>query len=664
LEDSSSFILLLTTLFLPITLSFKPKLSLFTQILSSLFLILFSINATLEHSNLSFNLHTNIPFLNISFYLDPLAYLFIIIISTLALASSIYSLNYIDEYKNKPLLVFLYTSFISSMILVVSSFNAFLFLIFWEIMSVLSFLLVIFEYKKEENEKAGFIYILMTHLGTAFIILSFLLMFVNTGSFDFKDWIGADLSDTAKFWVFLFALIGFGMKAGIFPLHIWLPKAHPVAPSNVSALMSGVMIKTAIFMLIRFFFDFLGDYQWWFGFTVLTVGSLSALLGVMYALVQHDIKKLLAYHSIENIGIILMGLGLAMIFKTESLPVLASFALLAGLFHTYNHAIFKGLLFLGAGAVVEKTHTRDFELYGGLLKLMPLTGLFFLIGSISISALPPFNGFVSEWLTYQSLLISSKINNQAIEIFTPVFASFLAITGAFAAACFVKVFGISFLGKPRTEKAKGATEAGIFMLTGMGLLAVLCFVFGIFPVQVARFLSETTYSLTGIYISDNISAKGGIILTATDFDFGRISPLILLITGLVIFVISVWKLKLFGNVKTRIYETWACGLDEVNPKAQYSATGFAYAIKRIFAVIYRPEEKIKVLENKDKYFLPEKEYSAKTYDIWELLYGYFTEKLMFGLLWFRKVFQIGIIHVYLAFMLAVLISLLIYVVWF
>ncbi len=667
MEDSSSSFIYYFLLFLllPITLSFRPKISITTQILSSLALIITSINFLFSSVPLQFKIfQSNIPFFNLSFYFDNLSMYFILIVSTLALAVSIYTLNYLEEFKNKSLFAFLYTSFIASIILVVISFNAFTFLISWEIMSVLSFFLVIFEYKNEENKKSGFIYILMTHLGTAFIILSFLIMFINTGSLDFKDWFSADISTTAKFWAFIFALIGFGTKAGIFPLHIWLPKAHPVAPSNVSALMSGVMIKTAIYMLVRYYFEFLTDIPWWFGFIVLLIGSVSALLGVMYALSQHNLKRLLAYHSIENIGIILMGIGSSMLFVSNGMPVSAGFALLAALFHTYNHALFKGLLFLGAGSVLFKTHTKDMEKYGGLIKLMPLTSLFFIIGSISISALPPFNGFVSEWFTYQSLLLNTKININTVQIFVPIFASMLALTGAFAAACFVKVIGISFLGHPRSEESRNATEVGLFMLTGMGILAVLCIIFGIFPVEVAGVISKAIEPLTGINIANDISSHGGFILTSTDYHFGRISPLGLLIAG-IIFAVGIFVLiKLFGNSKVRKYETWKCGLDEVNPKAQYSATGFSQPIKKIFAVLYKPVEKIVSVENKLKYFLPEKKYEVHLSDVFELLITKITDRFLSFLLWIRNIFQIGIIHIYLGFISLTLTILLIYVVWF
>ncbi|HMB46258.1 MAG TPA: proton-conducting transporter membrane subunit, partial [Candidatus Methanoperedens sp.] len=325
-------------------------------------------------------------FLSYGFFVDKLSAFFILIISITAFAVSIYSTGYITVYfgkKNIGYLGFLYNIFILSMVLVVSSNNAIMFLIVWELMSIISYLLVMFEHEKKETRKAGFIYIVMTHIGTGFIILSFLILASSTGSFNFESFrlAGSTMPPHLKDLTFLFALIGFGTKAGIVPLHIWLPYAHPAAPGNVSALMSGVMIKTAIFMLIRVFFDFLGAGTAWWGILVLIVASISALIGVMYALMEHDLKRLLAYHSVENIGIILIGVGVSMIFMASGHPDLAAFGLIAGLYHTINHAVFKSLLFLGAGSLVYSTHTRNIEEYGGLIKKMPWTTLFFLIGA-------------------------------------------------------------------------------------------------------------------------------------------------------------------------------------------------------------------------------------------------------------------------------------------
>jgi len=293
--------------------------------------------------------------------------------------------------------------------------------------------------------------------------------------------LGEALSPVKRDAAFLLFLAGFGVKAGIIPLHIWLPEAHPVAPSNISALLSGVLIKTGIYGLTRVLFDFLGTPPNWWGVTVLTIGTVSAILGVLYALMQHDLKRLLAYHSIENIGIILMGLGASLMFLHTHHPVLAALALIAGLYHTINHAIFKALLFLGAGAVLHSTQTRNMEEMGGLIKRMPKTAFFFLIGAVAISALPPLNGFVSEWLTYQSLLQGFGTTASLVWLVFPLSGAMLALTGALAAACFVKAFGITFLAQPRSAQVANAKEAAPTMLWGMGLLTVACVFLGLFP---------------------------------------------------------------------------------------------------------------------------------------------------------------------------------------
>src|SRR5262249_28737742 len=327
-------------------------------------------------------------------------------------------------------------------------------------------------------------------------------------------------------------LFGFGVKAGIIPLHIWLPEAHPVAPSNVSALLSGVLIKTGIYGMTRVFFDFLGTPPNWWGVTVLTLGTISAVLGVLYALMQHDLKRLLAYHSIENIGIILMGLGASLMFLHTHHPVLAALALIAGLYHTINHAIFKALLFLGAGAILHSTHTRDMEQMGGLIKRMPQTALCFLIGAVAISALPPLNGFVSEWLTYQSLLQGFGTTASLVRLMFPLGGAMLALTGALAAACFVKAFGITFLAQPRSQEAAQAHEASPTMLGGMGLLTVACVFLGLFPTLFVQLFDSVTLQLTSQALGQQLTLANGLVLGNGQPQGGTVSTLGIALTGI------------------------------------------------------------------------------------------------------------------------------------
>src|SRR5437773_3988581 len=329
-------------------------------------------------------------------------------------------------------------------------------------------------------------------------VAGFLLIASIAGTTDFRAMhaSGEKLPAAAAGLAFLLLFFGIGVKAGIIPLHIWLPAAHPVAPSNISALMSGIVIKTGIYGMARVFFDFYGALPAWAGMLVLQVGIVSALLGVLYALMEHDLKRLLAYHSIENIGIILMGFGAALMFLHASqVPLqsalclrLATLALIAGLYHTINHASFKALLFLGAGAVLHATHTRDMEEMGGLSKRMPQTAFFFLVGAVAISGLPPLNGFVSEWLTYQALLQGFGATESLWRLIFPLSGAMLALTGALAAACFVKAFGITFLAQPRSERAAQAHEATISMRLGMAMLAIVCVVLGLCPNAFVRML--------------------------------------------------------------------------------------------------------------------------------------------------------------------------------
>ena len=381
-------------------------------IFGSAYGLVFSVSAIISGKSLLFNLGTSFfPALSLSFHIDLLASFFIFVICLLSLCCSIYGLGYVKHYYKKyniGSLGFFYNLLISSLLLVVTISNGLFFLIAWEIMSISSYFLVVYDRNDENNVKAGSLYLIMTYVGTSFIILAFLFLYKYTGSLDFsviKSNVGL-IPATIKNLIFIFALIGFGTKAGIIPFHIWLPDAHPAAPSHVSALMSGVMIKTGIYMMIRLFMDILQPIPTWWGIVILLIGAISALLGVLYALTEHDIKRLLAYHSIENIGIILLGLGSALTFYSLGMPALGMLGLMAALFHTLNHAIFKSLLFLSAGSVINEMHTRNMEEYGGLIKFMPQTALFFLVGSMAISALPPFNGFFSEWITFQTLFQS------------------------------------------------------------------------------------------------------------------------------------------------------------------------------------------------------------------------------------------------------------------
>jgi len=586
-------------------------------------------------------------------------------ISLVGLAASIYAVGYVTEWYGRisiGLLGSLYNAFLLSMTLVVLADNGFFFLIAWELMSLFSYFLVVTEHEKSDVRYAGLFYLIMTHIGTAFIILTFLLLFQGSGSFSFDAFRdpGHPLPDNMRTMAFVLALIGFGTKAGIVPLHVWLPYAHPAAPSHISALMSGVMIKTAIYALLRVYFDFFGGhFPWWWGFVVLLIGAVSALLGVMYALMEHDLKSLLAYHSVENIGIILLGIGAGMIFHSYDLDELAALGLIAGLYHTINHAVFKALLFFGAGSLLYATHTRNMEEYGGLLRRMPWTGGCFLIGAVSIAALPPTNGFVSEWLVFQSLFLSYQMPSLLMKFMLPLAAAMLALTGVLALTCFAKAFGISFLALPRSSHARHAEEVPWPMRVGMGVLSAVCIALGLAPMLVIPFLDHVSTSLIGRSIADKMLALDGWALAPVNVEFSSLSSPVL---GFLLVATAALGLALvvcYGGTSPRRYsKTWACGLN-LTSRMEYSATGFVQPIKRVFSTIYQPTVKL------ETEFLEESRYFAKRrrfeFHIEPLFQTYFYDPLIAfvsGLADRMRIVQAGSLHLYLAYIFVTLVVLL------
>lgn len=636
-------------------------------IAGSLWGLIFSLAIIISGSNLSFIMWTSsFPLFSPSLHIDLLSAFFILIISLIGLFCSIYGIGYIKHFYKKyniGSLGFFYNLFIVGMLLVVTASNGLFFLIAWEIMSVASYFLVIYDRDVNENVKAGFIYLVMTYVGTAFIIVSLLLLFRFTGSFDFgiiKNNAGL-IPSSIKNLIFIFALIGFGTKAGIVPFHIWLPAAHPAAPSHVSALMSGVMIKTGIFMMIRLFIDVLQPVPTWWGLTILIIGAVSSLLGVLYALTEHDIKRLLAYHSIENIGIILLGLGSAMTFLSLGMPSLALLGIVAALFHTLNHATFKSLLFLGAGSVINQTHTRNMEEYGGLIKYMPQTAFFFLIGSMAISALPPFNGFFSEWLTFQSLFQGiSALDSSAKWIFI-LAAGSLAFTGGLALTCFVKAFGVTFLARPRSEEVTHAKESSTPLILGMGALAILSLLFGLFSGRLAFYLEKIGNSL-GIFQSSSslvLISKGQALAVGNSFASVSGLAFLGLFIALILVVVLVTR-TVNKNQKISIAGTWDCGTD-LTPRMEITATGFARSIILVFKGILKPS-----IQHEIEYHDSESRYLPKTRTVTlrvgNIYHSYFYEPLqaMVNSLSLRvKNIQSGNVNIYITYIfIALLIALL------
>lgn len=588
------------------------------------------------------------------FLFDPLSIFFIFVILLISIPSAVYSAGYLKgEYSNRKIAVawILLVLFVISMLLVVTVKNAFIFLIFWEIMSLVSYFLVVFDTEHEKSIQAGTIYITMTHIGTAFIIVALMILYRYAHTFDLlviKD-VCQTMPASVKNIIFLLFLFGFGTKAGIVPLHIWLPYAHPQAPSHISSIMSGVMIKTAIYGFLRFVVFALGASSLWWGKLVLVLASVSCVVGVMYALMEHDLKKLLAYHSVENIGIILLGVGAGILFQAMGLPVLAVFALSAGLYHLINHAIFKSLLFLCAGSVYKATGTRNIEKLGGLIELMPWTAATFLIGAMAISALPPLNGFISEWLTFQALFLGALNSSGTVKIFLGVCVAFLAFTSGLAAACFVKAFGITFLGLPRSKKAASAKEIPFSMKAPMVFMSILTLVFGVCASFIIRLLAMVSGFVFGIDTSRlSFSLNNFNLVPNQGNGVNLSSPLLALILVSIMGLIFAFLYIGLGKKRIVVGKTWDCGYYNLDSRNEYTATAFSKPFRIAFSFFllpYRKTEKIRYSLYQVKHF----KYEVFTTSIFK---RYIYEPLLHSI--FRvahstRKLQTGSIHLYIAY---------------
>ncbi|HMH16982.1 MAG TPA: hydrogenase 4 subunit B, partial [Burkholderiales bacterium] len=484
----------------------------------------------------SMTLPLGLPGLPFHLRIDPLAGFFLMLLGSVSAGISVYAAGYFREEPSGrlALITFQYHVFLSSMAFVLLADDAYMFMVAWETMALSSYFLVITDHRQPAIRSAGFLYLLIAHLGALAILLCFGVLHGGRGDYSFEALRAAHLEPGWATAAFLLAFFGFGAKAGMIPLHAWLPEAHPAAPSPVSALMSGVMIKTAIYGMVRVIFDLIGNVRWEWGMVVLAVGAGTTLFGVLFALMQHDLKRLLAYHSVENIGIILLGLGMSMVFIGFGHPAAGALGLIAGLYHTLNHAVFKGLLFLGAGSILHSTGLRNLNDMGGLIHSMPKTAFYFLIGALAISALPPLNGFVSEWLTFQTALQATILQHGVVRSLLPLFAATLALAGALTAMCFVKVYGIAFLGRPREPAHHSplphAGDAGQMERYGMAWLAAGCFVLGLFPTSFLLILNRVGVSLTGQGLSEQaLAGSGWLWLVPTAPERASYSPLIFLV---------------------------------------------------------------------------------------------------------------------------------------
>lgn len=527
-----------------------------------------------------------LSFASFSLMLDGLSGLMLVLINVLALASWIYNLSYLDEYRGMGIgrIGFFGNVFIAAMCLVVTADSAFWFLVFFELMSLSSYFLVIVD-GSEEAKRGGLMYLIVAHVGFLLIAVSFFLMVSVSGSLEFQSFREAEFAPGIASAAFLLAFAGFGCKAGVVPLHSWLPQAHPAAPSSVSALMSGGMIKIGVFGMIRVCFDLLGVSccEAWWGVVVLLVGAVTAVLGVVYALDESDLKRLLAYSSVENIGVILLGLGTAVVGVASVSPIVATLGLVAALYHSINHAAFKGLLFFGAGCVLYGVGTRDMRKLGGLGRIMPAVSVLFLVGSLAISAVPPLNGFASEWIAYQAMIGAAVSDGVLVRLCMAFGVVCLALTGALAVACFVKAYGLTFLGASRSEETRAIHKVPAPMVAAMSLLAVLCVVMGVCAPWISAFLSNIAVSLCGFGQVDMVQGVSAL----NPLTGGSVSaPLLCLALAVaMVLVVALRKAKGTGGVASN-RDPWACGYAPTSEMAPNSAS-FASQVDMFMHPLYQ-----------------------------------------------------------------------------
>jgi len=477
--------------------------------------------------------------------------------------------------------------FLAAMALVMLADDAYAFMVCWELMALSSFFLVTTNHRIPEIQRAGFLYLLVAHVGAIAILLCFGVLQANTGDYTFANMRAQHLPVAPASAAFLLALFGFGAKAGILPLHVWLPEAHPAAPSPVSALMSGVMLKTAIYGMARVAFDLLGSPLWWWGVIALAIGLATALFGVVFAAAQVDMKRLLAYSSIENIGLIVIAMGLSIVFTGYRMLPLAALAMAAMLYHCANHAVFKSLLFLGTGSVLHATQERNLGKLGGLMRFMPWVAVTSLVGVIASAGLPPSNGFVSEWLLLQGLLFTGEIPNPYLRMLIPVFAAGVVLVAALAGYVMVKFFGVIFLGRPREEKLAHAHDAGPLERLGLAWLTALCVLMGLFPVEVMEVMDPIPAMLVGRGLVQGGHIGNTFLLAPVSPERASYSPIAMLVVTLAIVALAFVLVRRFYHGRVRRAAPWDCGYPWQTARMQDTAEGFGQPIRQIFEPFYR-----------------------------------------------------------------------------
>jgi formate hydrogenlyase subunit 3/multisubunit Na+/H+ antiporter MnhD subunit len=598
----------------------------------SLVLVFAGVVSLSGHHDSSVTLPLGLPWLGAHFGIDALSAFFLIVVNLGAAAASLFAFGY-GRHEEFPRRVLpFYPVYLGAMNLVLLSADAFFFLVSWEFMSLSSWALVIAHHRVRDNMRAGYVYLLMAGFGTLALLFAFGLMAGAGGDYIFDAMRATPPSAGLAALVLILALVGAGSKAGLVPLHAWLPLAHPAAPSHVSALMSGVMTKVAVYGFIRIVFDLVGAPAWWWSMPVIVVGAVTAAMGVLYALMQRDLKRVLAYSTIENIGIIFVALGLALAFKANAITFAAALAMTAALLHVLNHSLFKNLLFCGAGAVLVSTGERDLEKLGGLIHRMPQTAFVFLVGCAAISALPPLNGFVSEWLAFQAILVSPQLASWGLKLMIPAAGALLALSAALAGACFVRVYGIAFLGRPRSDVARDAHEIERVSVAAMALLATACLFLGILPGFAIDALAPVTHLVTG----GRMPVQAGVewlsivpIVESRSSYNGLLVFLFIAASGM----IGAYGIHRLASDKIRRSAIWDCGFPDASPVTQYSADSFAQPIRRVFGtLVFRARE---VGEMPEPNSTRPARFAAIVHDpIWDTLYaplsgfiGFATEKL-------------------------------------
>ncbi|MCM2286295.1 MAG: hydrogenase [Desulfobacula sp.] len=646
-----SILIILTGGFFSICFARQAKSGrIITAFLLSIGCLLGLINASsaLIHSVTAARSFEYLTLFSLSFKMDGLSAFFLVAVFGICLLSSVYSFHYMAHEK-KPVRIgvnyFFFSVLIASMALVITASNILAFMLSWEAMSLSSFFLVIYNHEASDNRKAGYLYFVFSHVGAMFILAAFALIYAHTGNFALGPM--TRMPETMKILIFLFSFIGFGSKAGVFPFHVWLPFAHPAAPSHISAVMSGVMIKTGIYGMIRIY-TLLDLHTPLPGMVMIIAGAVSGILGVVYALGQHDLKRLLAYSSVENIGIILIGMGIGMTGVSSGNPAMAVLGFTGGFLHVLNHAVFKSLLFMGAGMVLHQTGTRSIDALGGLLKRMKITGTAVIIGSLAISGLPPLNGFVGEFLIYLGGFKGLALETSDF-IMSIVAIISLAVIGGLALACFTKVVGVVFQGEPRTRAAEKATEKGATMLVSMVVLAAACVLIGLFP-GVIILLPLRAVAALGLGLEP--TGFQPVMTIAGNLSFAAV------VFFAVVILVALIRSFFYRNKPIAASGTWGCGFTQPTVKMQYTGSSYASFILDFFRPVAPLSEEHPAIQGR---FPVKTHYKSHINDI----AGLHMNKLVVDpiLLVFEKLrwIQHGDIHLYIGYILLAIVLLLFFI---